>query len=71
MIERPSLTPQRSDGRTILENAIDRDQTSVVEYLRSVGAHMSLHDAASVGDVAVVQAYLLANPACVNKTHNP
>jgi hypothetical protein len=54
-----------------LENAIDRHQTSVVEYLRSVGAHMSLHDAASVGDVAVVQQYLLANPACVNEFHYP
>ena len=50
-----------------MENAIDRHQTSVVEYLTSVGAHMSLHDAASVGDVAVVQQYLLANPACINE----
>ena len=54
-----------------MENAIDRQQTSVVEYLRSIGAPMSLHDAASVGDIAVVQKYLLADPACVNEWHIP
>jgi hypothetical protein len=40
--------------------------TALAEYLRSVGAHMSIHDAAFFGDVAVVQECLLANPACIN-----
>jgi hypothetical protein len=41
--------------------------TALAEYLRSVGAHMSIHDAAFFGDVAVVQQCLLANPACINE----
>ena len=35
----PPLTPQRSHGRTPLESAIMNHQTSIAEYLRSVGGH--------------------------------
>jgi hypothetical protein len=43
------------------------EDAALAEYLRSVGAHMSIHDAAFFGDVAVVQQCLLANPACINE----
>ena len=73
----PSLTSQRSysrrTGPTALQIAIRHGDkypytdTALAEYLRSVGAHMSIHDAAFFGDVAVVQECLLANPACINE----
>lgn len=43
------------------------NDTALAEYLRSVGARMSIHDAAFFGDVAVVKQCLLANPACINE----
>ncbi len=70
----PSLTSQRSySRRTALQIAIQHGDTypytdtALAEYLRSVGAHMTIHDAAFFGDVAVVQQCLLANPACINE----
>ena len=33
-----SVNKATNSGRTPLENAIDNDQTSVIEYLKSVGA---------------------------------
>ena len=67
-----SLTSQRRMKWTPLKYAIQHGEfpytyTALAEYLRSVGARMSIHDAAFFGDVAVVQECLLANPACINE----
>ena len=75
----PSLTSQRrinwTPNWTPLRYAIQHGDkfnpsfkdVALAQYLRSVGAHMSMYEAAFFGDVALVRKYLLANPACINE----
>jgi hypothetical protein len=71
----PSLTSLRRINWTPLRYAIQHGDkfnpsfkdVALAQYLRSVGAHMSMYEAAFFGDVAVVQQCLLANPACINE----
>ena len=57
-----------SDGHsTALKGAVDAKHIAVADYLRSVGAfEKCFHNAARDGDVALVQAWLLAHPKCVD-----